>query len=203
MTDSASPPGRLAAAILAGGRARRFGGRNKALVDVGGEPILTRQLRALARVSDDVVIVANDTDPYRPFGVRVVPDRHPGAGPLAGIEAALADRRARVVVLACDMPHVVADVLSLLAASAAGADIVAPVVKGRVQPLCAIYGPRVLPVARRRIASGRLRASALVEEAETEGLRARRVGEPELRRVDPELRTFANLNAPADAERLR
>jgi Molybdopterin-guanine dinucleotide biosynthesis protein A len=81
----------ISAAILAGGRARRFGGADKASLVVGGARIIERQLAALAAVTDDVRIVSNDPARYAALGVRVIPDQIAGAGPLGGLHAALVD----------------------------------------------------------------------------------------------------------------
>src|SRR5215831_10853748 len=95
----------VSAAILAGGRARRFGGADKASLIVGGARIIERQLAALATVTDDVRIVSNDPARYAALGVRVIPDRIAGAGPLGGVHAALVDAAPHgVIVLACDLP---------------------------------------------------------------------------------------------------
>lgn len=192
------------AAILAGGRARRFGGRDKAFLEVGGEPILDRQIRVLSSLVPGVMIVAGDAgagDVHRfsNRGARVVSDRVPGAGPLAGLDAALAAARApRVLVVACDMPDLAAPPLELLLRRAREeeADIAIPRAGGQVQPLCAVYGARVAPIVRSRLRSGDLRAQDIPTAAEAAGLAVVRVGEAEVGAVDPDLRVFANLNTP-------
>jgi molybdopterin-guanine dinucleotide biosynthesis protein A len=150
----------IAAAILAGGRARRLGGAHKGLLRVGGEPIVARQLRALAPLVGERLIVANDPDAYAGFGVRVIPDLHPDRGPLAGLEAALlATDAATLVVLACDLPF--ADPGPLVAAPPA------PLVVARagdvVQPLVGRYARALLPEVQARLAAGRLRLFDLVD----------------------------------------
>src|SRR4051812_10933938 len=110
---------RRAAAILAGGRARRLGGVHKGLLLVDGEPIVARQLRQLAAHAGELLIVANDVAAYAEVaaqhGARVVVDLHPGDGPLAGLEAALSATGApELLLVACDLPFV--DVAALAAA---------------------------------------------------------------------------------------
>jgi hypothetical protein len=89
-------PRGVSAAILAGGRARRFGGADKASLIVGGARIIDRQLGALDTVADDIRIVANEPDRYATLGVRVIPDQIAGAGPLGGLHAALTGRARRL-----------------------------------------------------------------------------------------------------------
>ena len=77
--------------VLAGGQARRMGGGDKALISIGGQPILARVLARLKPDCTRIVLNANG-DPLRfaSFGLPVVPDSVPGfAGPLAGILAGL------------------------------------------------------------------------------------------------------------------
>src|SRR4051794_40381397 len=127
------------AAILAGGRAARFGGRDKSALLVEGQPILQRQLIALAHVTDDILIVgAHHGAQAGTVNARAVPtgdgiaprpiaDIMPGCGPLGGIHAALSEARGEVVfVVACDMPYVPAAFVSYLLELARDADAVIP-----------------------------------------------------------------------------
>jgi molybdenum cofactor guanylyltransferase len=191
-----------AIAILAGGRAERFGGRNKALVEIDGEPMIRRQLRAAAGLVAEVIVVAKNPADFTDYEVRVVADRYPGAGPLAGLDAALAATSlSRVLLLACDMPDVSRRLLEDLLARADDADVVVPAPGGALQPLCAVYGAAVAPVVEAQLRSGRLRARELPEAAELAGLRVVRVGEHTLAALDPGLRSFANVNSPGDRAR--
>ena len=110
-------PGLLAAAILAGGRARRLGGANKAALAIGERRIIDRQLALLRQVADPVLIVAPDDQMYRDVvePARIVPDVLPGAGPLGGIYTALVSSpHDRMLIVACDLPFLN---LALLAAA--------------------------------------------------------------------------------------
>jgi molybdopterin-guanine dinucleotide biosynthesis protein A len=81
--------GRLAGAILAGGAARRMGGKHKALLTVGNQTIVERQLAALRQVANPVFIVAPDPAPFAHLDLAVVADRHAGWGALGGIYTAI------------------------------------------------------------------------------------------------------------------
>ena len=133
------------AAILAGGRASRFDGRDKSRLVVGGRSIVERQLEALSRITDDILIVGARCPPNPRGGVapRSVPDRVPGCGPLGGLDAALAAARDdAVVVVACDMPFVTAELLGHLLSFAPGYDVVVP----RTEPVS--YTHLTLPTNR-------------------------------------------------------
>ena len=131
---------RRAGAILAGGRARRFGGTAKGLALVGGARIVDRVVAALREVAGDIVLVgASPAVAATLPSLRVVPDETPGAGPLGGIIAALRASGRDTLVVAWDMPFVTAKELRPLLDDRGDADAVAWEADGRVEPLCALY----------------------------------------------------------------
>src|SRR5215203_1507553 len=103
------------AAILAGGRATRFGGRRKIAIVLEGQSILARQVAELLPLTDDILLVGNRAD-VPPFpGVRRVRDRVANAGPMGGLDAALRAARDDVLILlACDMPFAAGSLLAHL-----------------------------------------------------------------------------------------
>ena len=136
----------VAAAILAGGQASRLGGRAKALLPIGGARIIDRQLAVLADVADEIVIVANDTGLYEGLGIRVVPDRIPGAGALGGLATAVGESIAdRTIVLACDLPFVTTRFARFLASVARDVDVALPKTVDGYHPLCACWAREALP----------------------------------------------------------
>ena len=110
----------LTGVILAGGRARRFGGVDKGLLAVGGRPLIAWILAALAPQVSTVLINANrHLEQYAAFGYPVIADPipdHPGplAGFLAGMRAARSDW---IVTLPCDGPQPPADLVARLVAA--------------------------------------------------------------------------------------
>jgi len=81
----APPP--ISGYVLAGGRSSRMG-RDKALISLAGRPLIEHAVAKLRRVCTGVHILSNDAAlaAFAP----IVPDIHPGCGPIGGIEAALA-----------------------------------------------------------------------------------------------------------------
>lgn len=143
---------RYAAAILAGGQARRLGGLAKGTLDAGGVSVVER-LRDQLRTAGvkQIVIVANDPAPYRDCGPEITGDLRPGNGPLGGIEAALvhwAGRADAMVIVPCDAPRLGApEITTLIDAFAAGD---APGVCARTgeffwHPLCAVVHNDLAP----------------------------------------------------------
>jgi len=183
-----------AAAVLAGGKSTRMGA-NKALLEVGGQGMLRRVAALLRPLVGELFIVANDAGTYADLGLPVIPAAFPGLGAVGGIHAALRHAsRPTVLCAACDMPHLSPGLLALLLGAArAGDDAVLPRVGGRPEPLLAVYGRGALPGFERAIVAGRLRVLDALD-----GLRVRFIDEAELERADPGLRSFINVNTPAE-----
>jgi molybdopterin-guanine dinucleotide biosynthesis protein A len=190
---------RLAGAILAGGGATRLGGLAKGALDVGdGRTMARRALDALTAAGiEDVIVCAAAAAAYGQLGCAVVPDLRPGAGPLGGIEAALAHYAGRcdaVVLLPCDTPGIGAAEVRALAAAfrASGAPVVAAAgPDGRWHPLCAVLRNGILGRVSEALDAGRAGVGDLWR-----ALGAKPV------RFDDET-PFVNVNTPEDLHRWR
>lgn len=183
--------GDLAAAILAGGRARRMDGVNKGTLVVGRSAIIDRQLETLGEVAADIFVVGWSDATWTSRGLRVVPDEIPNAGPLGGIYTAIVRSPCeRTLVVACDMPFLSSALLRQLAA-VKNADLVIPRHARGYEPLCAIYSRACAGDIRDRLARGLNEASRLPD-----GLRVTEID------VDNE-RFFVNVNTPHDYERAK
>lgn len=92
--------------VLAGGESRRAG-FDKARALLGGEPAWRRQARILRSAGADPVVLVRRPGQPAPDGIACWRDSIAGAGPLAGLHAALARRQAAwIAVLAVDMPGI-------------------------------------------------------------------------------------------------
>ena len=183
----------FSAAILVGGKATRFDGRDKSALVVDGQTILARQLAVLPDVASDLMLVGGAAHADAPESVRVIPDVVPGCGPLSGLHAALsAARHETLVMVACDMPFLSAPLLRhllSLAGGADGADVVVPQTERGYHPLCAAYTRACLEPAARRLAGGQFKLAGLFDE-----VRVRVVTADALAAFgDPE-RMLANVN---------
>jgi molybdopterin-guanine dinucleotide biosynthesis protein A len=191
------------AAILAGGRASRFGGRDKGALVVDGQTILERQIAELSRVTTDILIVhapaSGETRSVQPLArrggaARTITDLVPGCGPLGGIHAVLTEAQGEAVfVAACDMPYLNAAFISYLLALTREADAVVPRTEGRYHPLCAAYTRACLEPIARRLADRQLKTIDLMID-----VRTRIVTPEELDRFGGERKLLANINTPAE-----
>lgn len=102
-----------AAYVLTGGRSTRMG-RDKALLPWPDpdSPPLAQWVAGIAREAAGTATLVGDPDRYGHLGIPVIPDLHPGLGPLSGVEAALAHTDADWnLILACDLPNLTANFL--------------------------------------------------------------------------------------------
>jgi molybdopterin-guanine dinucleotide biosynthesis protein A len=186
-----STDGDLAAAILAGGRARRFDGVNKGTLVIGRTAIIDRQLETLRQVAREIFVVGREDPEWTSRGLPVVPDEIPGAGPLGGIYTAIIrSPRERTLVVACDMPFLSGALLHRLAA-VNDADVVIPRHSRGYEPLCAIYSRACAGDIRDRLGRGINEASRLPA-----GVRVTEFD------MDDET-IFVNVNTPHDYERAK
>ncbi len=174
--------------VLVGGASSRMG-RDKALLPWAGLTLVEHVARQVKDAAGCVTLVGSP-ERYRDLPFPGIPDLRPGAGPLAGIESALAATDALWnAMVACDMPSITAALLSGLfeEAGRTDADCAVPVAPGgRPQPLCAVYHRRCL---------------AAVSAALDGGIRRMSDALAALRAAFVPFETdawFANLNRPGD-----
>jgi molybdopterin-guanine dinucleotide biosynthesis protein A len=190
----------VTAIILAGGRASRLGGVDKAALEIGGETVLDRVLKALGNMAGPVLAIVNDDRLDADTRLTVIHDPEPHAGVLPALLAALdAATTPLAVLVACDMPFLDAGLLAHLVDRAAQCDAVIPLVDGRPEPMHAVY--RVEPcraAIRDALARDQRRMISFLDQ-----VRTCRVEEGDLRQFDPELRSFFNVNTPEDLDAAR
>ncbi|MFH1754245.1 MAG: molybdenum cofactor guanylyltransferase [Candidatus Latescibacterota bacterium] len=184
----------IAGAILAGGRASRFGGRPKGLIRLPtGETIIERLIAEMRKADiASCMISSNEEKHYAALGVPVVEDLHGDCGPLGGIEAALnyfRETAEGVLFLAGDTPFVtVREIGRLCGRFRENPDgiVFAATEDGRQHPLSG-----VVPVAKRQrieqaVAAGHLSVKKLWQELDAVGVPFEHA------------ERFRNINTPAD-----
>jgi len=204
----AQPEGRLlapedpfAAIILAGGRSLRFG-RDKSAEIVAGRSLLQHVVDAVGPIASETVVVRAPGTPPPPVTsetpLRHVEDVRAG-GALAGLYSGLQVCPQPVALaLGCDMPllsrPLVRHLRGLLDEDV---DVVMPLWEGKEEPLHAFYRRTCLSAIERALDEGRRRFVDFLPD-----MRVRYVSHEELRRLDPEGRSFWNVNYPSDLARI-
>ena len=181
-----------------------MGGRNKALLEVGGQPILQRVMAALEPLVDEHVILANDLVLAGVVPARVVLDPDPHAGVLPALAAGLSAASGEVcLTVACDMPFVSRAMFEHLlhVLDSEDRDVVIPRTADYLEPMHAVYRRApVLAAIRAALGRGEHRMISYFD-----AVRVREIPEAEWRPFDPVGRAFFNVNTPedlAEAERL-
>lgn len=146
-TSTETPP--VVGVLLAGGRARRMGGGDKALQPIAGRPMLDYAIaRARPQVAALVINANGDAARFAPFGLPVSPDVVGGfAGPLAGVLTGMvwaqenAPRSRWIVSIATDTPLFPHDLVGRLLAPVAGdrADLACAASGGRAHPVFGLW----------------------------------------------------------------
>ncbi len=181
-------------------------GRDKALLELGGRPLIEHalaKLRALGfspRIAGSRLALSS----FAP----VVQDNYPQQGPLGGIEAALAATASEQnLFLPVDLPWLPVAFLRWMMERAEHTNALAtvPRAQGLPQPLCAIYSRAMLPHAQAALAEGDAKVMRAVERAaaatdlridsfDAESIAASQLWEQRI----PVYRWFQNLNSPTD-----
>jgi molybdopterin-guanine dinucleotide biosynthesis protein A len=185
---------RCSLVILAGGLSRRMG-QDKATLPAGDGTLIEHLARRLAPVVDETIIAGGSVRP--PFeGARFVSDHQPGLGPLAGMLAGLSAATERHVwVVGCDLPDVEPALGGLLCALAGDYEAVVPRPYEEPEGVCALYVRELAARIDALLEAGERSIKGLLDRSTV-----RYVASDELRVVDPELRSFRNINTPADYE---
>jgi molybdopterin-guanine dinucleotide biosynthesis protein A len=186
--------------ILAGGDSRRFG-TTKALVDWHGKRLVDHVADRIAPMGDTTIVVTNPLpeEPAWPGDKVVYDDRSKPAGPLRGIVRGLLECTADWAwMVACDTPLVSAELLLALRREAEPGDVaVTPTWEGRCQPLVACWEKAAGPALAELLASGEHSPGAALDR-----LGCRVFPDKRCREIDPEGRSFFNVNRPEDLAEL-
>jgi len=186
--------------VLAGGQSRRLG-VDKALLSLGGAPLLQTVVQRVSQVCRRVIVAVDRPGRYRRLGLpaRFAADASPGLGPLAGLQSGLQACSAEyALVVACDLPFLNVELLRYMAGLPRSYQALVPRSAGRDHPLHAIYARSSLPEVDALLAAGGGSVKQLLDR-----LDVRRLDERDLHQIDPDGLSLLNLNDEADLERAR
>ena len=156
----------LCAVVLCGGQSSRMG-TNKSLLQISNYRVVEKIVSELKKLTNHVVLIANDEKPYEYLKVPIYKDRYNDAGPLAGIESAMYHVDAeRFIFAACDMPFVNKHLYEYLLTYAGDYEAIVPKYNGQVHPLASIYSRNCLPVIKEKLDAGDYRVSIFFHEIE-------------------------------------
>jgi len=157
----------------------------------GATTLAEFQTTRLARLFEEVWLVAKETPSYAFGPARLLRDDTEDLAAIHGLRRALREAKDRVFVLAVDLPALSEAVIGLVArrGNETAAPALVPLADGRLQPLAAVWRREALPALDRRVSRGELSLRGLAEAVGGEVL-----SEEEWRTADPSGNSFLNVN---------
>jgi molybdopterin-guanine dinucleotide biosynthesis protein A len=179
--------------ILAGGKSSRMG-TDKSFTLLKNKPLIEHTLIRLVPLGLPIVLITNSPEKYARYNLPMIEDLVLAQGSLGGLYTAIAaSATEHTLCVACDMPLLHAPLLKYLIERREGWDVVVPRVGGFPEAMHAIYSRACLEPIRQQLAAGQLKASGFYDKVKT-----LYIEEDELRQIDPDLRSFINVNTPDD-----
>jgi molybdopterin-guanine dinucleotide biosynthesis protein A len=189
------------AIILAGGRGKRMGYREKALVDINGKPLVTYVIKSLEKIVDEIIISVRDKTQGEALnsmlpGYTYAYDEFENKGPLSGILSGLTlCRNEFCFIAACDMPFINENVVKMLFRMSEAHDAAIPRWEdGFLEPLHSVY--RCEPMIRETRKAMENGESIIL--APIFRMNINYMTLENIRKIDPELKTLININTPED-----
>jgi molybdopterin-guanine dinucleotide biosynthesis protein A len=184
--------------ILSGGLAHRYDGIEKALLRVGGERILDRLYAIYRELFDEIILVTNNPEKFLKWDLLIVSDLFAIRSSLTGIHAGLFYMSNPYGFFsACDTPFLKKEMIeTVITKIEAQIDIVMPETSDGFEPLCAVYSKRCFEAAQNHLERKKLKITKTFRKS-----RIKTISEKALRKIDPELRSFFNINTPEDLVR--
>jgi molybdopterin-guanine dinucleotide biosynthesis protein A len=193
------------AIVLAGGFSSRFG-QDKGVLELASKPLINHVLDAISPVVNEIIVVTSSQERATQYAkvmtadaqfvIDVCESRSPLIGALTGLGVAQGKYS---LLLPFDTPFVSKEVVSLLFELCLKKAAVIPRWPNcHIEPLHAVYQTKLaLEAAKTAVAEGKLEVRAMIEKLR--GIRY--VSTMVIQQLDPEMRTFFNINTPADLKR--
>jgi len=186
---------RLTAIILAGGKSSRIGSdQDKAILKLNGKRLIDIVISKLKHIVGGNIIIVGPQEKY-PSYKQVVSDLFYQKGLMVGLYSGLKASASRYnLVVGCDMPFLKVELLQYMRDKIGSNDIIIPrYAKSYIEPLCAIYSKACLEIMKRNIEAGILSIRRIFPY-----LKVKYIEEEEIKKVDPELNSFFNINYKED-----
>lgn len=181
--------------ILAGGENRRMPAL-KAFIEVDGEKIIERNLKIMKKLFKEILIVTNQPEAYLYLGIPLLGDIYNVRGPMTGVLTSLLNSSTHwVFIFACDMPFINEHLIRYMAAKRDNYDAVAPMLKGKIEPLFTFYSKRLISYMEKAIIASKTGLQDFLDNK-----RVKYIITEEIKNIDPGVRAFININTPEEVK---
>jgi molybdopterin-guanine dinucleotide biosynthesis protein A len=172
-----------------------MGGYNKAFLRLGNSLLLNRILATLKNNFSEILLITRECENYRQWELKIVSDIYETRSPLSGIHAGLLNMEADYAFcIACDTPFLKKELIEILLNEIRpSADVIVPFSGEEFQPLCAVYSKQCIGRIEEQIGQNDLRVDNLFDKVSL-----KKIPYEKLKKVDPQLISFFNVNTPAD-----
>ncbi|MGM0418590.1 MAG: molybdenum cofactor guanylyltransferase [Thermodesulfobacteriota bacterium] len=183
--------------ILCGGKNTRMKGKNKAFLEKDGKTFIEIIYKNLIQTTKEIIIVSNEPEKFTEKGFKACRDIIKKNTPLSGIHSGLVNMNTDFgFVLACDMPFIKKEVLCFIAEKADySSDVVTPCENTYFQPLCSVYSKKCIPFIETLLQKGEVKTDKLFKL-----INLKTIPYDNLRKFDPKLKSFININSKKDFE---
>jgi len=184
--------------ILSGGLSTRLSGRNKAFIKINGKRIIDNTFSIFKHLFKEVILVTNTPELYTDLNVKITSDIYPVRSSMTGLHAGIhAASYPFSFAVACDSPFLNQGMIeNILSHINEKTFIIVPKMKKGFEPLFAVYSKRCLPHLEQAINDKNYRILKIFDKGNTVI-----IPESELRKFDPQLLSFFNINTPEDLAR--
>ena len=186
--------------ILAGGQNKRFAGIDKTFEHVGKATIFERIYNIFRELFDQIILVTNHPEKYLAWDIPMATDLYDIRSSLTGLHTGLFHTTTPYAFFAaCDTPFLKKEMVqAVLNAIEPNLDIVVPQTELGFEPLCAAYSRLCLKPVQAQLEKKQLQIQHLFKT-----MRTLKIPQTSLRKIDPDLTSFFNINTPEDLERAR
>jgi molybdopterin-guanine dinucleotide biosynthesis protein A len=174
-------------------------GKNKALIEIEGIPIIERIYALFRKLFQEVWIITDQEELFAGLGAKLHDDLIPNLGALGGLHSGLVLASFPYsFCVACDMPFLRESLIDFLLRRIDGFAAVVPKTRDGWQPLHAVYSKACLDPIKEVVAEGKTKIIDIYPR-----IKIRTVEEEEFRSLDPLNESFININTPEDLARIQ
>jgi molybdopterin-guanine dinucleotide biosynthesis protein A len=186
--------------ILSGGLSTRLSGKNKAFIEINGQKIIENTYTIFKRLFQEVILVTNKPELYQQWDFKIVSDIFQVRSSMTGLHAGLYHAKYPFAfAVACDSPFLNEGLIETVLAQVTDATyVVVPKMARGYEPLCAVYSKKCLVELETCILNKNYRILEIFDKGPTTLL-----SETILRKSDPHLLSFFNINTPEDMEKAK